>query len=306
MRCVSFVSFAFTINDAVCRSVKPSRGLRQGDPLSPYLFLLCAEGLSSTINSTLLENSLSGFRCKIPGPNISHFYFTDDSLLFSNASDYECMLIRQLLDDYLNASGQVINFDKLVMCFSKNVSWAEGDRLANLVGVKHVKCHERYLGLPSLNCKNKRKLVTGIKYRIRAKIDGWKGRLLSIGGREVLLNAVVQAIPTYIMGLFKLPMSFIGDIHKLCNKFLWGSSEEKSKIHWCDWRNMCFSKEEKGLGFRDLKIFNRALLTKQYWRLMKNLDSLAGKVLKSCYFSDSNFLDAKPKTKGSIIGQSLL
>ncbi|KAK2659781.1 hypothetical protein Ddye_006314 [Dipteronia dyeriana] len=93
--------------------------------------------------SIVLCNSLSGFRCKQPGPNISHLFFMDDNLLFSEASENECRTILQLLDDYSDAYGQVINFDKLAMCFSKNISWEEGERLASVVGVKHVKCHER-------------------------------------------------------------------------------------------------------------------------------------------------------------------
>jgi hypothetical protein len=94
MHCVSLVSFFFLINGEVCGKLKPSRGLRQGDSLSPYLFIFCVEGLSSLINSAVFKGLLAGFRCWRSGPNISHLFFTDDSLLFSNAISSECATIR--------------------------------------------------------------------------------------------------------------------------------------------------------------------------------------------------------------------
>ncbi|KAK0579380.1 hypothetical protein LWI29_025445 [Acer saccharum] len=298
MNCISSVSFSFLVNGAICGTVKPTRGLRQGDPLSPYLFLLCAEGLSCAINSAVVQRSLSGFVCRKPGSIISHLFFADDSLLFSSATVEECRMVRRILDEYSVASGQVINFNKSAMCFSKNIGWNMGEQLARIVGVTHVLCHKRYLGLPSLNCKNKRQLFNGIKDRVWAKVKGWTGKVLSVGGKEILLKAVIQAIPTYTMSLFKLPKMLIDDLHRMCNRFWWGSSEDKSKLHWCEWKKMCKSKLEGGLGFRDLGLFNRALLAKQCWRLVRFPNSLAGKVLKSCYFPDSSFLDANPKNEG--------
>ncbi|KAK2647286.1 hypothetical protein Ddye_014775 [Dipteronia dyeriana] len=274
MNCVSTVSYSFAITGNMCGYVKPSIGLRQGDPLSPYLFLMCAEGLSSIIISGIIDSDLSGFQCKRHGPNISHLFFANDSLLLSKANDRECYIIRNLLVMYAAASDQIINYDKSAMCFSKSVNWNEGDRLARLISVRHVRCHERYLGLPSFNCKNKRQLSDEIKDRVWAKIKGWKGKCLSIGSKEMLLKAIIQAIPTYIMGLFRLPKNLIHDLHGMCNRFWWGSSEERSKLHWNAWRNMCVSKEEGGLGFRDLEIFNRALLAKQCWRIIRKPDSL--------------------------------
>ena len=84
------------------------------------------------------------------------------------------------------ASGQVINFDKSTLYVSRLVPWVEGIRLAGIIRVRLVKCHERYLGLPSLNCQNKRQLFNNIKDRVWSKIKGWNSKSLSIGGKKVL------------------------------------------------------------------------------------------------------------------------
>ncbi|KAK2635000.1 hypothetical protein Ddye_029792 [Dipteronia dyeriana] len=83
MRCITSVSFSFLVNGLVCGSLKPSKGLCQGDPLSPNLFLICAEGLSLLIFSTKRCGDMVGFRCSRGGPKISHIFFADDSMMFS-------------------------------------------------------------------------------------------------------------------------------------------------------------------------------------------------------------------------------
>ncbi|KAK3222242.1 hypothetical protein Dsin_009267 [Dipteronia sinensis] len=148
MRCVSSVSYSFNLNGQVCGNFKQSRGLRQGDPLSPYLFLICAEGLSSMINEAQARGTVTGFKCSRGGPAISHLFFADDSLIFSKANVANCVEVRRTLDMYSLASGQLVNFDKPVICVSPSMDVTEAHRLAALVGVKLVNCHERYLRAP--------------------------------------------------------------------------------------------------------------------------------------------------------------
>ncbi|KAK2652881.1 hypothetical protein Ddye_012737 [Dipteronia dyeriana] len=119
--CVSSVAFSFLIYGEVYGKLEPSRGLQQGDPLSPYLFLLCTEGLSCVINLAVTAKTMNGFSCIRNSPNISYLFFTDDSLLFSRATDSDCATIRKMIDTYAAASGQAINFDKFVVCVSRPI-----------------------------------------------------------------------------------------------------------------------------------------------------------------------------------------
>ncbi|KAL5574974.1 hypothetical protein UlMin_016673 [Ulmus minor] len=90
------------------------------------------------------------------------------------------------------------------------------------------------------------------------------------------------------------------------SRFWWGSNDGQHKVHWAKWEFLCQTKEDGGLGFRNLECFNKALLAKQGWRLLRNLDSLVGKVFKACYFPNSSFLNAKVGSRPSYTWKSIL
>ena len=109
----------------------------------------------------------------------------------------------------------------------------------------------------------KKQGFTYIKERIWKKIQGWKVKLLSQAGREVLIKSVIQAIPTYSMSCFKLPKGLIKEIEIMIRKFWWGYSGDSKKVHWVKWERLCQGKDFGGLGFKEIEKFNEALLTKQ-------------------------------------------
>jgi hypothetical protein len=125
--------------------------------------------------------------------------------------------------------------------------------------------------------------------------------LLSFTGKEVLLKAVVQAIPTYSMGVFLLPINLCKDLNRLIQSFWWGHLNNDSKIHWMSWSKMGRSKTVGGLGFRDLNMFNKALLAKQCWRLIQNPDSLISQIIRAKYYPNSSFLEFELGKRPSFI-----
>ena len=115
-------------------------------------------------------------------------------------------------------------------------------------------------------------------------VNGWKERTLSFGGKEALLKAVAQAIPTYAMGVFKFPKKICKGITDAMSQYWWGDEEDQQRMHWFAWWKMCIPKERGGMGFRDIHSFNLAMLAKQCWRLIENFGSLCAQVLRAKYY----------------------
>jgi hypothetical protein len=239
------------------------------------------------------RRSISGMVACRGGPVVSHLLFADDSIVFCHADPTQCQNLLKILEVYEKASGQAMNREKTALFFSKNTSSETKDKIMRIVGVNEIKSHEQYLGLPSIIGRSKKKAFDGLKDRLWKRLNGWQENYLSIAGKETLIKAVAQAIPIYTMQCFLLPKSFCYDLNSMVSKFWWGQQSGKGKIHWLEWGKLCKAKDGGGLGFRDLHLFNLALLAKQGWRLLQNPHSLVARVLKAKYYPSSSFLNAK-------------
>ncbi len=149
MECVRTVSFSVLVNGSPHGYFSPSRGLRQGDPLSPYLFLLCAEGLHGLLSQAESTGKIQGLSLCRNGPHLTHLFFADDCLLFCKANLNECATLLQILDQYEYASGQQLNRTKTTLFFSKCVASSTQEELSRILGAPAVRQYEKYLGLPS-------------------------------------------------------------------------------------------------------------------------------------------------------------
>ena len=147
MECIKSVIYSVLVNGEPKGLIIPSRGIRQGDPLSPYLFLLCLEGLNGLIQHAVDGGQIEGFSLCRSSTKISHLFFADDSLLFCRARVEDVEAIQALLNLYEKALGQKINSAKTTMFFSKNVLDPTKETIKNLLGVAEIKEYEKYLSL---------------------------------------------------------------------------------------------------------------------------------------------------------------
>ncbi|XP_074304372.1 uncharacterized protein LOC141639082 [Silene latifolia] len=305
MHCVTSVSFEVLINGNPSASFKPSRGIRQGDPLSPYLFILCAEVMSSLIRRAVEAGSIHGIRVSNNAPMVSHLLFADDSILFVKANELEASRVKGILQKYEMASGQRVNYDKTTVSFSQCTTEERGRAIAERLGVEVVQEQGKYLGLPTVVGRSKKAISGCIRDKLSKKLQGWRGKLLSKAGKEILIKAVAQSIPTYAMSVFKLPNNFCEELRSLVSQFWWGSEAGKRKIPWVAWHKLCRSKSVGGLGFRDYKAFNEALLGKQAWRLLTERGCLMARVLAGKYFHGKYFMQAELGTNPSYTWRSI-
>lgn len=166
------------INGQAQGHLTPSGGIRQWDPLSPYLFILCAEGLSNLMKRAEMHNVITGQPISRGGTKLSHLFFANDSLLFCKARFSEWTKIQKLLTVYEKASGQKINRAKTSIFFSKNTKAGTHEHILAISGVSASSSYEKYLGLPSLVGQSKTCSFKSIQDRIWNRIYGWKEKFL--------------------------------------------------------------------------------------------------------------------------------
>lgn len=228
-------------------------------------------------------------------------FFANDSLVFFKEDRGNCNSIKDCLTLYEKASGQQINFDKSVITFSKLIPQNNILYIKDKLQLSVYQGHELYLGLSTFSIRRKRIQVGYLHDRVAKKLDGWKNRFFSEGGMEVLIKAVIQAIPTYGMTCFRIPSLINNTIESICAKFWWEATGKDKKIHWKAWSSLKAPKSEGGLGFRDLTNFNKALLAKQVWRIIEFRNSLVARVLKARYFKYMDIMEAPLSSNPSYI-----
>jgi hypothetical protein len=163
------------------------------------------------------------------------------------------------------------------------------------LGIVQIAQNDKYLGPPVFIGKSTKRAFEYIKKKVWTRIQGWQEKLLSKAGKEILIKAVAQAIPTYAMSCFNLTKPLCDELSSMIGRYSWSQQDKTNKIHWISWPKLTRSKKLGGLGFKDLHVFNTAMLARQVWRIVTHPDTLCAQVLKAKYFPDGTILDAKPK-----------
>lgn len=211
MQCINSVDYKAILNGELTTAFSPTCGIRQGDPLSPYIFVLCMEKLSHIIQKKIHDHDWKPLQVSRGGPFISHLFFADDLILFGKASTNQAFLMKNCLDEFCHLSGQRVSFEKSVICVSPNVSADLAHSIATISGSPLTDCLGKYLGVPLIHKRVTKDTYHEILDKVQKRLSSWKSHTLSMAGRITLVQSVTSAIPIYTMQTAQLPMS-------VCNK----------------------------------------------------------------------------------------
>ncbi|XP_020266417.1 uncharacterized protein LOC109841906 [Asparagus officinalis] len=288
---ISTSSCAVLINGSPSKSFKCKRGLKQGDHLSPLLFNIVADVLCKMIRHNVEEGLLSNLGIKEPLNQIRSLQFADDTLLFVRSTKNDISILKAILYIFEDISWLGINFSKSSLIYFGKLH-NRGQVLASSMNCKLDYLPIKYLGLPLKYGKLAKSDWQPMLDNMYRKLASWKSSCLSFGGRLVLLNSVLSSIPLYYMSFYKLPSWVIKEVDKIRKNFLW-TGKNISKPFKClvNWKTVCLSKYEGGLGVKDLKLFNNALLSKWLWKCLDR-DSLIGTFLHHLYIRKDSQLQS--------------
>ncbi|KAL0006983.1 hypothetical protein SO802_008485 [Lithocarpus litseifolius] len=306
MACVSSVSFEVVVNGGKSECFKPSRGLRQGDPLSPYLFILGQEVLSRLIEHELKLRNVTGIKTSISGPTISHVMYADDVILFSKASKKDAESLVRTVEKYCRWSGQAINKSNSGVFFSKHTQSQTRRSIKGILQVKNLKKEAVYLRAPMFLSRAPSKDFAYLEDKIEAKLSGWRSKCLSWVGRRTLINSVALSIPIYTMSSFSIPNKVCNSMDGLTRRFWWKPNKLEGRfLAWKSWDSLCCPKSDGGLGFKKTKALNSALLAKLAWMLASNRDSLCMRILRAKYKVKEDWLRTNVAKNASPIWKAI-
>jgi hypothetical protein len=164
--------------------------------------------------------------------------------------------------------------------------------MKGILDVPNETLNEKYLGMPSDVGRSVNGAFKFLRDRLWKRVQGWIETILSAGGKEILIKSVAQAIPIFSMACFKLPRGLCQKLNALIRDFWWGSRKGQRRTCWVSWEEMTTPKFAGGLGFRDIELFNLALLAQRAWRLLQNPETLNAQILKAVYYPNTDLLNA--------------
>ncbi|XP_026385041.1 uncharacterized protein LOC113280657 [Papaver somniferum] len=250
---ISTREMAVLVNGSPGEFFKPSRGLRQEDPLFPYLFLLCMESLSRNLMQAGHDGFIHGISICIDAPSSNHLLFADDFLVLCKANMQECTNLINIFNSFIASSGQMINFSKSSIFFSKNTDPAIANNIRNFMQVQKIDSKDNYLGSPLFTNKRKIQAFKPCIDKLKFRLAGWKSENLSPIHIVTMISSVTSTSTIYQMNCPRF-LRTCQEINKLQRNFLWKKDPEKPKDLLYIIVSMCLQSDtlgaDKGYIFR--------------------------------------------------------
>ncbi|KAK2383713.1 hypothetical protein QL285_071138 [Trifolium repens] len=279
--CIFESSMSVLVNGSPTNDFKVGRGLRQGDPLSPFLFLIVAEGLAGMMRRAVQIGKFKGFQVN-HNVKFQILQFADDTIFMGEGNWENIWTIKSLLRGFELVSGLKINFVKSKL-IGLNVEARFLEASASFLSCLSEAVPFKFLGIPVGANPRRQATWKPVVDAMTKRLNSWSSRILSYGGRITLINSVLASLPLYYFSFFKAPSCVIKQLVKIQRNFLWGGGLGDMQLCWVKWDQICLPKEQGGLGVKNLAIFNKALLGKWKWRVLFEGDAVWSDLLHFRY-----------------------
>lgn len=297
MACVTSTSFSLGINGSLHGFFQGKRGLRQGDPMSPLLFVICMEYLSRLLAYAGNQKGYSfHYRCK--GMALNHLVFADDLIIFCKG-DYESIMWNlRSLATFAATSGLSANAGKSAI-YTCNMDEGVKNQVLQETKYKEDSLPFSYLGVKISAKKLGKDECHFLIDKIAAKVRTWGVRTLSYAGRTQLVNSILLSLHSYWASIFVLPKTVIDGVIAACRNFLWDGKTTSNKTALIAWDVICREKKRGGLGFKESHTWNTAMLGKYIWSIANKADNLWVKWVNHVYLKGQDWKNYSPSSSVS-------
>ncbi|KAJ9542753.1 hypothetical protein OSB04_029259 [Centaurea solstitialis] len=305
MELVTTVSFSILVNGELHGFFKGGRGLRQGCPLSPYLFTLVMEAFSTIFRRKVAADNRFAFHHGCEGISLTHLCFADYLMVFTRGDISSVAVLKEVLAEFGEISGLKPSIEKSAVYFS-NVDSITRHGILQLLSFQVGALLFRYLGIP---LSSKRLAVSDFApliSKVRSRILNWKSKFLSFGGRVQLIKSVLESLQLYWMVIITFPASVIHSLEKLFRDFLWNQGDPSRGKVKVAWETVCKPKSAGGLGLKRLAMWNRALLASNIWDILRKKKSVWISWIYLHRLNGSNFWTFIPTNSSSWIWRKLV
>ncbi|XP_058733186.1 uncharacterized protein LOC131604785 [Vicia villosa] len=290
MAVITSVTYRFCVNGEFTEIMEAKRGIRQGDPISPLLFVIMMEYMNR-IMSRLQQNLGFKHHSKCARIGLTHLTFADDVLLFSRGDYQSIELLLTAFREFSESTGLVVNPHKCKM-FCSGMDEDTVKRIKSLSGFSSGSLPVRYLGIPLTSKKLSIAQYLPLIERIVGKIRHWTTKLLSTAGRIQLVKSVTTAVAQYWMSCFPIPKGVLHKIDAICRAFIWAGKEESKKSPMA-WKIVCTPVRKGGLNIINLDVWNQIAVLKCLWNISMKRDNLWVRWVHAYFLKKKSLHDAQ-------------